>query len=87
MIERAKVQADWACPPHDLPAITALIAVAENHSSFLVRVAVLPRPRAAAHDFLARLDVDELLVRKEPELPLALHLNPREQACTHRSTN
>ena len=78
MIERAKVQADRACPPHDLPAITALVAVAEDHSSFLVRVSVLPRPCAATHDLLTRLDVNKFLVRKEPQLPLALNLNPRE---------
>ncbi|WP_152905034.1 hypothetical protein [Xylanimonas cellulosilytica] len=87
MIERAEVIPGRAGPSHDLPAVTALVAVAEDHSSFLVRVAILSRPCAATHNLLARLDVDKLLVREQAQLPFALHFNPREQARAHRDVN
>ena len=87
VIERAEVVPGRAGPAHDLPAVTALIAVAEDHSSLFIRIAILPRPCAATHDLLTGLDVDKLLVRKEPQLPLALHFNPREQARAHRDVN
>ena len=78
VIERAEVVPGRPGPTHDLPAITALIAVAEDHSSLFIRVAILPRPRAAPHDLLTRLNVDKLLVREQAQLPLAPNLNPRE---------
>jgi hypothetical protein len=87
VVERAEVVSGRPGPSHDLPTVTALVAVAENHSSFLVRVAILPRPRTATHDLLTGLDVDKLLVREQAQLPLALHFNPREQARNDRDVN
>ncbi|WP_155807142.1 MULTISPECIES: hypothetical protein [Bacteria] len=87
MIERAEVVPGRAGPAHDLPTVPALVAVAEDHSSFLVRVAILPRPCAAAHDLLTGLDVDKLLVREQAQLALALYFNPREQARNDRDVN
>ena len=87
MIECAQVVTCRAGPAHDLPAVPALIAVAENHSSFLVRVAILPRPGAATHDLLTRLDVNKFLVREQAQLALALYFNPREQARADRDVN
>lgn len=84
VIERAEVVADRASPPHELAAVPALIAVAEDHSSFLILVAVLPRPCAAAHDLLTGLDVNKLLVREQAQFLRAVHLNPRKQFCGHR---
>jgi hypothetical protein len=84
VIERAEVVADRAGPAHELAAVTALIAVAEDHSSFLVLVAVLPRPGTAPHNLLTGLDMNELFIREQAQFLRAVHLNPREQFCGHR---
>ncbi|WP_315298239.1 hypothetical protein [uncultured Actinomyces sp.] len=84
VIERAHVETDWSGPTHDLPAVTALIAVSEDHSSFLILVAVFPRPCAATHDLLTRLDMNELLIREQTQLPLPLNIHPRQQTRRHR---
>jgi hypothetical protein len=84
MVEGPKVETDGAGPPHDLAAIATLVAVAENHSGLLVLVPVFPGPGSAAHDLLTRLDVNELLVREQVELPLPGHFYPREQASPDR---
>ena len=84
VIERAEVVTGRSGPAHDLPAVTALVAVAEDHSGLFVRVAVLPRPRAATHDLLARLNVNEFLIREQAQLARPVHINPCEQLCGHR---
>ena len=84
VIERAEVVADRAGPAHELAAVTALVAVAEDHSSFLVLVAVFPRPGAATYDLLTGLDMNELFIREQAQFLRAVHLNPCEQFCGHR---
>ena len=84
VIERAQVETDWSGPTHDLPAVTALIAVPVDDRSFLILVAVFPRPCAATHDLLARLNVNEFLIREQAQLARPVHLNPCEQLCGHR---
>jgi hypothetical protein len=84
VIERAQVETDWSGPAHDLPAVTALIAVPVDDRSFLILVAVFPRPRTAAHDLLTRLDMNEFLIREQTQLPLPLNIHPRQQTRRHR---
>ena len=84
MIERAEVVTFRARPPHDLPAVPTLIAVAEDHSSLFIRVAILPRPGAAPHNLFTGLDMNELFIREQAQFLRAVHLNPREQFCGHR---
>ncbi|MBS4940022.1 MAG: hypothetical protein KHZ63_10405 [Actinomyces sp.] len=76
MVECADVVADRACPPHDLPAVPAGVAVAVEHCTLQLRIAIFARASTLSHDFLAAADVDEFLISEKLELAFAFHLDP-----------